>query len=82
MSFSLCNGIVFNQKKISLNIGILLKRVLILRLLNHPFVSSFLIDLDFLVLHTAHFDNIIVPPFIAFETYGLMLFVFSPNFRQ
>ena len=66
----------------SLNTGILLKSVVILRLLNNPFASCFLINLDFLVLHIAHLDNTIVPPFIAFETNGLMLFVFSLNFRQ
>ena len=31
---------------------------------------------EFLVLHTAHFDNIIVLPLLVFETIGLMLFVF------
>ena len=34
------------------------------------------------MLHTAHFDNIIVPPFIDFKTNGLMLFVFSPHLRE
>ena len=71
-----------NQNKRSLNIGILLKSVLIPRLLNNSFASCFLINLALLVLHTAHFDNIIVPSFIAFETNGLMLFVLSPHFRQ
>ena len=66
----------------SFNIGILLKSVLILRILNNPIPFCFFINLDFLVLHTAHFDNIIVPPFIVFETNGLMFLVFSPHFRQ
>ena len=67
MSFILYNGIALNevalnrvalnQNKISLNTGILLKSFLILRLLNNPFASSFLINLDFLVLHTTHFDS-------------------------
>ena len=76
------SGVVLSQNKISLNTGILLKNFLILRLFNSPLASSFLINLDFLVLHTTHFDNIYVPPFIAFETNGLMLFLFSPHFRQ
>ena len=52
------------------------------RLLNNPFASCFLINITLLVLDKAHFDNIIVPSFVAFETNGLMLFVFAPHFRQ
>ena len=63
------------QNKTSPNIGILLKGVLIPRLLNNPFASCFLINLDFLVLHTGHFGNIIVLPFLVCEISGLMLFV-------
>ena len=59
-----------------LNIGILLKDVLRPRLLSNPFASCFLINLDFLVPHIAHFDNIIDPPFLVFEASGLMLSVF------
>ena len=50
------------------NISILLKGVLISRLTNNPFASCFLINLAFLVLHTAHFDNIIFPPFIVLKS--------------
>ena len=53
------------QNKISFNIGILFESVLILRLLNKP--SCFLINFDFLLLYTAHFDNIIFPLFIALK---------------
>ena len=42
------------------NIGNLLKGVLIPNLLNNPFASCFLINLDFLLPHIAHFDNIII----------------------
>ena len=56
------------QNKISRNTGILLKRFLITRLFSNPFASSFLINFDFLSPHTAHFDNIIIPSFIALET--------------
>ena len=81
MSFILYNCIQWNciQNKISLNIGILLTSVLMPRLLNNPF-ASFLINFDFLSPHIAHFDNVIVPLFIAFETCRIMFFVFSPNF--
>ena len=72
ISFILYN---LTENKTTLDIGILLKDVLIPRLLNNHFASCFLINLAFLVLHTTHFDNIIVSPFIAFETNGLMLFV-------
>ena len=50
-------------KKISPNNGILLNGVLRPKLLNIPVASCFLINLDFLVLYKAHFDNIIVLPF-------------------
>ena len=45
------------QNKTSLNIGILLKSVVITRLFNNSFASCFLINFDFLSPHTAHFDN-------------------------
>ena len=80
MQFILYNRI--DKNKISLNTGILLKSFLILRLLNNPFASSFLMNLDFLVSHATHFDDIVILPFIACKTNGLMLFVFSPHFRH
>ena len=46
------------------NIGNLLNGVLILNLLNNPFASCLLINLDFLLLHIAHFDNIISLPLL------------------
>ena len=69
MSFILYNCSQWNciQNKTSLSIGILIKSVLITRLFNNPFASCFLINFDFLSPHTAHFGNIIIPPFIAFE---------------
>ena len=74
MSFCLYNCI---QNKTSPNIGILLKGALIDKLLNNCFASCFLINLDFSLLHTAHFDNIIVSPFLVFEISGVIGFVFS-----
>ena len=79
--------IIFNQRncirnRISPNIGILPNGVLIPSLLNNPFASYFLINLDFLLLHIAHFDNIISLPLLVLETYGLMFFVYFSNFKQ
>ena len=37
--------------------GMLLKGALILKLLNNPSASCFLINFDFLAPHIAHFDN-------------------------
>ena len=48
--------------------GTLLNGVLIPSLLNNPFASCFLINLDFLVPHIAHFDNIIRLPLLVLET--------------
>ena len=50
------------------NIGNLLNGVLIHNLLNYRFASWFLINLDFLLPHTAHFDNIITLPLLILET--------------
>ena len=55
-------------------IGILL--ILILNLPNNPFASCFLINLDFLLLHIAHFDNIIILPLLVPETCGSMFSLF------
>ena len=41
------------------NIGNLLNSFLTPNLLNNPFASQFLINLDFLLPHIAHFDDII-----------------------
>ena len=66
----------FNQNKISLNTGVLLKSFLIILLL------LFLINFDFLLPHTTHFDKIIIPLFIDLEICKIMFFVFSLHFRQ
>ena len=64
------------QKRKSPKNGILHSPVLKPRLVNIPLASCFLINLDFLLPHIAHFDNIIVLPLIVFETLGLMFSVF------
>ena len=64
------------QNKTSLNIGILLKGVLIPKLLDNPFASCSLINFDFLLPHTSHFNNMIVLPLLVAEIFGLMLSVF------
>ena len=58
------------------NIGILLNGVLIPKLLNSPFVSWFLINLDFLLPHIAHFDNIIDLPLLVVKISGSVFSVF------
>ena len=52
------------QNKISPNTGTLLNGVLLPNLLNNPFPTWFLTNLDFLLLHIAHFDNIIPLPLL------------------
>ena len=69
------------QSKISLNIGTLLNGVLIPKLLNNPFGSWFLINLDFLLPHIAHFDNIALP-LLVLETLEFMFSVFFIHFKQ
>ena len=64
------------------NIGNLLNGVLILNLLNNPFASCLLINLDFLLLHIAHFGNIIILPLIVLETYEFIFFVCFLHFKQ
>ena len=64
------------------NIGNLLNGVLIPNLLNNPFASCLLINLDFLLLHIAHFDNIITLPLLVLETRGFIFLVCFLHFKQ
>ena len=57
--------------------GILLNGVLIPNLLNKSLASFYLINIDFFLLHTAHFDKRIDLPLLVFETHG---FKFSLSF--
>ena len=75
-------GNIHIQNKISPNIGTLLNGVLIPKLLNSPFVSWFLINLDFLLPHITHFDNTIVLPLLVFETLVFMFSVSFLHFKQ
>ena len=63
---------IYNKK--SPNIGTLFNGVLIAKLLNSPFASWFLINLNFLLPHIAHFDNIITIPLLVLETCGFIFF--------
>ena len=54
------------QNKISPNNGILLNGVFRPKLLNNPLATFSLINLDFLLLHIAHFDNSILLPLLVF----------------
>ena len=55
---------------------ILLNGVLIPKLLNNPFASCSSINHDFLILHTAHFENNIDLPFLVFNFFESTCFVF------
>ena len=64
------------------NTGNLLKGVLIPNLLNNPIASCFLINLDFLLPHIAHFDYIIILPLLVLETCGFIFSVGFLHFKQ
>ena len=51
-------------------------------LLNKTFPSYSLTIFDFLLPHTAHFDNINALSLLFFETTGSMLCVFFLHFKQ
>ena len=70
------------QSKMSPNNGTLLNGILRAKLLNSPFASQFLVNLDFLLPHYGHFDNIIVLPLLVFETLGFMFFVYFLHLTQ
>ena len=57
------------------NNGILLNGILRSKLLSIPFASCSFINLDFLLLHTAHFDDSIVLSFLVFNTVESTFFV-------
>ena len=65
-----------HQNKISPNLGALFNGVLIPKLLNSRFASWFLINLDFLLPHIAHFDNIIDLLLLVLEIFGSIFLVF------
>ena len=62
--------IICIQNKISPSTGILLNGVLMPKLLNNPFASCFLINLDFLLPHITHFDIMTSLPLLVLETCG------------
>ena len=64
------------------NTGNLLNGVLIPNLFNNLFASWFLINLDYLLPHIAHFDNIITLPLLVLETCGFIFFVCFSHFKQ
>lgn len=68
--------------KKSPNNGILLIKVLILNWLDNPLASCSLINLDFFVLHAAHFKESIAFVFLVFDTSVSLLSVFFLRFEQ
>ena len=61
---------------------ILLKGVCFPELLNNPIASYSLINFNFSLSHTAHFDKGIILPFFALTTFGFLLSVFFLRFKQ
>ena len=70
------------SKKISHNIGTLVNDVLIPNLLDNPFASWFLINLDILLPHIAYFDGITTLPLLVLKTSGSMFSVSFLHFKQ
>ena len=66
----------------SVNIGALLNGALTPKLLNSPFASWFLINIDFLLPHVEHFDNIIALPSLVPETFGFMFSISFLHLKQ
>ena len=60
----------------------LLKCFFITKLLNNPLASCSLINLNFLLSHTAHFDKSIILPFFVFTTFRFLFSVFFLHFKQ
>ena len=58
-----------------------LKDALTLNWLNSPLASGFFINLDFLLVHTAHFNKSIYFTLLVFETLCFLLSVFSLHFK-
>ena len=58
------------------NKGILLKGVFIPKLLNNLLTSCSLINFNFLLSHTLHFDKSIILPFLVYATFEFLLSVF------
>ena len=52
------------------------------KLLNNLLASCSLINFNFLILHTAHFDKSIIHPFLVLATLGFLLSVFLLHFKQ
>ena len=62
--------------------GILLKGALIPKLRNYPLASCSLVNFDFLLSHTAHFDKSIILPFFVVANLGFLFSVFLLHFKQ
>ena len=64
---------------------ILLKGAFIPKVLNNPLTSCYLINFDFLLSHTSHFDKIIILLFFVLTTFGFFFttfWVFLLSFRH
>ena len=68
--------------KMLANNRILIDGVLVPKLLNNPLAFGSLININFLLPHTAHFNNNIVLPLVVLETLGFRLYVYFLHFKQ
>ena len=57
-------------------------KILIPKLLNNPLGSCSLKKIDFLLLHTEHFDKSIILLFLVLTTLGFLPSVFFRHFKQ
>ena len=64
------------------NNGILFNGALRPKLLTIPLASCFLMNLDFLLPHIAHFDNSIILPLLVFETLKFIFCIFFHTFNN
>ena len=64
-----------NQNRM-FNNGVLLNGVLIHKLINNPFASCSLINLDFLLPQTTHFDDKANLPFLVFIVFASLFLYF------
>ena len=62
--------------------GMLFNGVLRPKLHNNPFAACSFINLDFVLLHTAHFNDDIVLSFLVFNTFESTFSVFCVHFKQ
>ena len=72
----------YTSNKTSPNNGTLLNGIFKLKLVNDPFNYCSFINFDFLLPHTAHFDDKNALPFLVFNIFESALLVYFLHFKQ